>query len=245
MSNKAEQRSETEVATFTGYDLSVEPVRAVETTYSFAGGIIGIEEIAQKPRWRPDAPPSRILYASNGSMNVILETMGPIVDEAEVDVDLYAWLAEAQGDAPGVWVIEVTFQWVAHETPDGREWDIELEFGSQRPATDEEMTSLQNEEYPWDPSIWAIPDEEEETPVDAIEKDEAKTLNVYRVEVMVIDHDEVGPEGVKAAIENARYPNRCIHPEVMGIETRQVDWHEQHPLNLNTQMKDAFRKLFA
>jgi len=74
---------------------------------------------------------------------------------------------------------------------------------------------------------------------------ESEKVNVYKVEVMVIDHDGIGPGEVQAVIENTRYPNRCIAPEVMSIETREVDWHEQHPLNLRGRTKDAYRELFA
>lgn len=69
--------------------------------------------------------------------------------------------------------------------------------------------------------------------------------SVYKVEVMVIDHDEIGEGGVISAIENARYPNRCIAPRVMGVETRAVDWHDRHPLNLTGQSEGAYRELFS
>jgi hypothetical protein len=73
----------------------------------------------------------------------------------------------------------------------------------------------------------------------------SERVNVYRVEVMVIDHDGIGPGEVQAVMESTRYPNRCISPEVMGVETREVDWTDDHPLNMRGRTKDAYRELFA
>ena len=63
--------------------------------------------------------------------------------------------------------------------------------------------------------------------------------------IMIIDTDDVGSE-VGEIIENARYPNRCIAPHVMAIETREVDWnHGDHPINMYDTSAAEFERLFA
>ena len=69
-------------------------------------------------------------------------------------------------------------------------------------------------------------------------------MEVHRVEVLVIDGDEVGADGVKQIIENTKYPNWCIDPLVMSIETRQVDFHDDHPLNKMDTFEEAYRQIF-
>ena len=70
-------------------------------------------------------------------------------------------------------------------------------------------------------------------------------MKVYRLEVMAIDFDEIGPEQIKAEIENARYGNRCIRPEVMACDVRDIgEWHADHPLNLLAKSDAEYRRLF-
>jgi len=69
--------------------------------------------------------------------------------------------------------------------------------------------------------------------------------NVYKLEVMIIDHDGIGEACVKAAIEDARYPNRCIAPSVQSIEVRDIgEWSDDHPLNLRSTADAEFDRLF-
>lgn len=74
---------------------------------------------------------------------------------------------------------------------------------------------------------------------------ETKRLKVHKVTLMVTDHDDLGAGDVAKVIESTKYPNWCIHPNVVNIETREMDWHEQHPLNLIGQQKSAFAELFG
>lgn len=73
---------------------------------------------------------------------------------------------------------------------------------------------------------------------------ETQPATAYKLEVYVMDFDNLGEEGVKSAIENARYPGRCISPKVKAFESREVQWHDQHPLNLNSQHDLAYGVLF-
>lgn len=74
---------------------------------------------------------------------------------------------------------------------------------------------------------------------------ETRKIKVFRIEVLVIDMDGCGADGVRDALENARYPNRCISPDVKSIEEREVDWHDNHPLNHRDKCDAAYAELFA
>lgn len=69
-------------------------------------------------------------------------------------------------------------------------------------------------------------------------------MKVYKVELMIIDFDNVG-SGIKDVIEAQRYPNHCISPTVMKIEERDIgEWYEQHPLNLCGESEKEYKRLF-
>ena len=67
---------------------------------------------------------------------------------------------------------------------------------------------------------------------------------VHRLEVMVIDLEGLGAQGVKDALENTSYPNHCIYPEVIAIDTREIEWSDNHPLNNSYTYLEAYRELF-
>ncbi len=70
-------------------------------------------------------------------------------------------------------------------------------------------------------------------------------MKAYKLEILVIDHDECGPDDIASAIENARYPNRCISPKVKAIEEKDIgEWHDRHPLNLNSTSDEEYRRIF-
>ncbi len=62
---------------------------------------------------------------------------------------------------------------------------------------------------------------------------------------MVLDFDGLDQEGVKVEIENTHYANHCINPKVTNIETREVEWSDDHPLNNRGKSEQAFEELFA
>lgn len=74
---------------------------------------------------------------------------------------------------------------------------------------------------------------------------ETRPVKVHKVTLCIIDHDNLGPEEVCHVLENTRYPNHCMYPDAMAIETREVEWHDQHPLNLNGRVRTAFEELFG
>ena len=70
-------------------------------------------------------------------------------------------------------------------------------------------------------------------------------MEVHKVTLYIIDHDEIGKEGVKEILEITRYPNRCILPTVLSIESRDIgEWDDNHPLNMIDIADEYCRKLF-
>ncbi len=70
-------------------------------------------------------------------------------------------------------------------------------------------------------------------------------MKVYKLEVIIIDFDEVGKKDIKTILENNRYPNHCISPEVLSIEERDIgEWNDDHPLNHNKTKYTELRRLF-
>jgi hypothetical protein len=70
-------------------------------------------------------------------------------------------------------------------------------------------------------------------------------MNVYKVELMIINHDEMGQESVKRVLENANYPNDCISPDVVSIESRDIgEWSDDNPLNFSNKKREEFNRLF-
>lgn len=52
------------------------------------------------------------------------------------------------------------------------------------------------------------------------------------VTVLIIDHDDMSEDSVMLNMENTRYPNDCISPKVLEIETFDIgEWDDDHPLN--------------
>ena len=71
-------------------------------------------------------------------------------------------------------------------------------------------------------------------------------MKVYKVELMVLDFDGIGAEGIKDEIENTKYGNRCISPEVKGCEERDIgEWDDDHPFNHRDKSDAEYRRLFT
>lgn len=68
---------------------------------------------------------------------------------------------------------------------------------------------------------------------------------IHKVTLLIVDDDDLGAASVKDEIENTNYPNDCIRPTVMEIDTREVVWSDDHPLNNSRTMLAEFRRLFG
>lgn len=70
-------------------------------------------------------------------------------------------------------------------------------------------------------------------------------MKVYKMTLMFLDFDNVGPDGAKSLIENARLPNRIDPGSVMELEEREIgEWEDENPLNSGTTKHKAFKELF-
>lgn len=70
-------------------------------------------------------------------------------------------------------------------------------------------------------------------------------MRAYKLEILVIDRDDLGADGVADVLHNANYPNDCISPLVMAVQSSDIgEWDDAHPLNQYGTMHDEFRRLF-
>lgn len=70
-------------------------------------------------------------------------------------------------------------------------------------------------------------------------------MQAHKLEVLVIDFDQIGAEGVKDAICTARYRNHCISPSVEAIQTVEIGpWSDDHPLNNSKTCEAEYKRLF-
>lgn len=71
-------------------------------------------------------------------------------------------------------------------------------------------------------------------------------MKVYKVEVMIIDHEDIGEEAVKSELENANFANDCIRPRVVKLEARDIgEWEDSNPLNFNSKWREEYERLFS
>jgi len=70
-------------------------------------------------------------------------------------------------------------------------------------------------------------------------------MKVHKVTVLIVDLDELGADSVKIEMENVRYPNRCISPNVLNIETVDIgEWDDDNPLNKHDTIDEEVKRLF-
>ena len=70
-------------------------------------------------------------------------------------------------------------------------------------------------------------------------------MKAYKIEILIIDHDQLWAEEIKEVIENQKYPNYCISPRIMDIQSSDLgEWDDSHPLNNINKMKDEYMKIF-
>jgi len=70
-------------------------------------------------------------------------------------------------------------------------------------------------------------------------------MKIHKIEILIIDFDGLGEEGIKDVIENTRYPNDCISLEVKMIKTKEIEWNDEHPLNFSNTSDEEYQRLFS
>lgn len=67
-------------------------------------------------------------------------------------------------------------------------------------------------------------------------------MKAYKIEILVIDHENVGEKDIKELIENTRY----IAPQIKNIECADIgEWTDDHPLNKHESADEEYQKLFG
>lgn len=70
-------------------------------------------------------------------------------------------------------------------------------------------------------------------------------MKAYKVELLIVDSDNIGETEIINILENTRYSNWCISPTVEGIVSKDIgEWHDNHPLNSSLTRQDEYRRLF-
>ena len=70
-------------------------------------------------------------------------------------------------------------------------------------------------------------------------------MRAYKITLLFLDFDEVGPQEAKSLIENARPPNRIDPGTVMDLQVADIDeWSDDHPLNSRATRARAFAEIF-
>jgi hypothetical protein len=70
-------------------------------------------------------------------------------------------------------------------------------------------------------------------------------MQIHKIVLTIIDFDEIGAESCREVLENTKYPNRCISPDVLSVETREIgEWHDDHPLNDEATAAAEITRLF-
>ena len=70
-------------------------------------------------------------------------------------------------------------------------------------------------------------------------------MKVYKLELLILDFDNVGDD-IPNIIENQKYPNDCISPNVISTESREYEWKgDLDPLNQLATRDQTFKDLFS
>lgn len=70
-------------------------------------------------------------------------------------------------------------------------------------------------------------------------------MKAYKIELLIVDHDEVGQDDIRNILETQKYPNHCIAPNVMGVECVEIgEWNDDHPLNKLDKQREHFDTIF-
>jgi hypothetical protein len=66
-------------------------------------------------------------------------------------------------------------------------------------------------------------------------------MKAYKVELLIIDFDQIGGEGIKNMIENLRY----LATTVKNIKEVDIgEWTDDHPLNKRITSNEEYKRLF-
>jgi hypothetical protein len=71
------------------------------------------------------------------------------------------------------------------------------------------------------------------------------TMKVHLLRVLVIDHDHLGADEVERVLEDTKYPNDCIIPNVIKSQSVDIgEWDDDNPLNHSDTQAAEIDRLF-
>jgi len=71
-------------------------------------------------------------------------------------------------------------------------------------------------------------------------------MKVHKLEVIILDFDDLGADGVRETLENQKFPNYCFAPNVQTIRTAEIgEWSDDHPLNKHDTFDKTIEQLFG
>ena len=71
-------------------------------------------------------------------------------------------------------------------------------------------------------------------------------MKAYKIELLVLDFDQLGGDEIKSVLENARYSNHCISPSVMNISEVDIGpWSDENPLNSGKTRAAEYARIFT
>lgn len=67
----------------------------------------------------------------------------------------------------------------------------------------------------------------------------------HKVTILIIDFDRLEADEIRDVIEDTKYPNHCIYPDVYSIESADIgEWSDEHPLNQTDLKYIEWKKYF-
>lgn len=71
-------------------------------------------------------------------------------------------------------------------------------------------------------------------------------MKVHKLEVFIIDFDNLGIDEIVTVIDNTRFANDSIAPRVLTTKTVDIgEWDDDNPLNRKATQKQEIDRLFA
>ena len=71
-------------------------------------------------------------------------------------------------------------------------------------------------------------------------------MKAYKIEILVIDFNNLGADGIETELNNVNFANDCITLNVKSITEKDIgEWSDEHPLNQRKTCDTEYRRLFA
>ena len=72
-------------------------------------------------------------------------------------------------------------------------------------------------------------------------------MKAYKVELLIIDFEGMGPDDIEDTLENTKYPNNCFTGlSVMSIAEKDIgEWDDGHLLNQTDKCRGEYLRIFG